>query len=226
MHKIILSGQFPEIINKLKTDGFDCILTQPNPVLPFPVRFHADLQFLKIENKKAFILKNSDFSLDNYTLYKTKENPDIKYPKDCLLNCLITSNKVFGNINALDHNLLDYFKKNNFELIHVNQGYAKCSTLLIDESHAITADSSICKALRENNIDVLKIEQGHIVLTGYDYGFIGGASAKIGDKVIFTGSLKTHPQGTEIENYIKSRHLKILELTASSLIDIGGIIKL
>lgn len=227
MHRIILSGEYLELIESLAS--LECsiaLLTAENPLLPHPVRFHADLQFLRLSDKKAFVLKNSDISIDNYSIYKSKESPSDKYPRDCLLNCLIIGDKAFGNAKALDEYLLEYLKNSNFEFINVKQGYAKCSTLVVDEKHAITADCSIYKALTENDIDVLKIENGNILLPGYDYGFIGGASGKLGNSIIFTGSIKTHPQGSEIARYIKSCGLEIIELNQGKLIDIGGIIEL
>ncbi|MFI3325535.1 MAG: hypothetical protein R3Y35_05105 [Clostridia bacterium] len=226
MYKVMVSSEFPQIINSLQNKGYVCIKIQANPFLPYPVRFHSDLQFLKIDSNKAFVLKNNCLDLEEYNLLKTYENPGDKYPNDCLLNCLILGKKVFGNKNAIDKNLLHYFQKNNFDFIHVNQGYAKCSTCIIDKSHCITADPCIYNALTENNINVLKINEGYIDLKGYDYGFIGGSSGKIGDKIIFTGSLKTHPQGEIIKNYIENLNYQIIELTNNRLIDIGTIIEL
>ena len=114
------------------------------------------------------------------------------YPEDIAYNVLIYKNKAFGKKDYIDDVVLSELKKQDIELINVNQGYAKCSCAVCD-SGVITADEGIYDALEKNNINALKISSGHVKLTGYDYGFIGGASGIIDGKLTFFGDVSKHP---------------------------------
>ncbi len=223
--RVIVSGEYPYIVDELEKRGYDCVCTQANPLLPNAVKYHSDMQFLRLEKNKAFVLKNSNISLSGYQLVKTMENPQDKYPKDCLVNCLVLVKKVFGNKNSVDENLLEYLCQNAYEFFHVNQGYTACSCVKVDNSHVITADIGIKKVLEQQGISVLPIENGHISLPSYDYGFIGGCFGKVGGKIIFTGSLKFHPNGEQMRKYIAKCNLEIVELFSEKLLDIGGIVQ-
>lgn len=69
-------------------------------------------------------------------------------------------------------------RKNDIEIVNINQGYARCSTLILNNRTAVTADISVKNALEKDGAKVLLISSGDIKLEGYDYGFIGGASGK------------------------------------------------
>ena len=61
--------------------------------------------------------------------------------------------------------------------IHVKQGYTRCSLLPVDDQSFITSDTGIAKTLADYDTDVLLIRPGHILLPGFDYGFIGAPAA-------------------------------------------------
>lgn len=63
--------------------------------------------------------------------------------------------------------------------VDVPQGYTRCCLLPVDDTSFITSDNGIAKALIAAGADVLTIEQGHIQLTGFNYGFIGGCAGHI-----------------------------------------------
>jgi hypothetical protein len=71
----------------------------------------------------------------------------------------------------------------------------------------------------------LLIDKGHIQLQGFDYGFIGGASGRIGDTIIFNGDITQHPDYEKIAAFIEDRDLKIKYFTEYPLEDIGSIIE-
>jgi hypothetical protein len=75
-------------------------------------------------------------------------------------------------------------------------------------------------------MDVLMITPGHILLPGYDTGFIGGASGRIGDTVIFNGDLSAHPDSDRIIRFIEDRGLKVRWFPEWPLKDIGSIISI
>jgi hypothetical protein len=147
------------------------------------------------------------------------------YPKDAALNCFALGGKLYCNPKAVSRALLEHYVAMGFVIAPVKQGYAKCSTCVVDERSIITADLSIARAAKSNGLDVLVIKSGHIALPGLDCGFIGGAAGLIekGKLAVF-GSLKTHPDGETIRRFCKARGVETIELADSPLIDIGGIV--
>jgi len=116
-------------------------------------------------------------------------------------------------------------EKLNCQWIHVNQGYTKCNTLIVNEDSLITSDQSIYKETTKEGLNCLLIEPEHIVLRGLDYGFIGGASVRINDAIVFYGNISKHPDYPQIKKFIESRNLKI-KYFEFPLEDIGSGIKL
>ena len=111
--------------------------------------------------------------------------------------------------------------------IHTNQGYARCSTCVVDETSVVTSDEGIAAVLEQEGIEVLRIRPGFVRLPGYDTGFIGGCCGKIGqDLLYFTGKLSSHPDGETIRAFAEQRGVHVVEGAASALLDIGGILPL
>ncbi|OIO34530.1 MAG: hypothetical protein AUJ70_00825 [Candidatus Omnitrophica bacterium CG1_02_40_15] len=112
------------------------------------------------------------------------------------------------------------------KFIKVKQGYAKCSVIPIDEKHIITSDKGIYDRWDVGNgrDRSLHIRPGYIKLPGYKTGFIGGASGSHKNKIFFTGSLKNHPDGRLIREFIEKRGKKVVELSSGRLYDVGSIL--
>ena len=108
--------------------------------------------------------------------------------------------------------------------MNVKQGYACCSIVPVDEDSIITADRGIARAAEAAGIRVLTVEAGHVELPGYDTGFLGGTSGRVGDEIIFNGDLSAHPDFEAIRDFIGSRGLKIKYFESYPLRDIGSII--
>lgn len=144
------------------------------------------------------------------------------------MNFLFLNNTLYGNLSSIDTNLLDYCIKNNIKTVNVNQGYARCSTLVLNNNAAVTSDLSIEKALKNNGVEVLLISSGNIVLDGYNYGFIGGASGKIDENTVaFFGDIENHPDYNNIENFCWKHNVSIKVICKDiPLTDIGGIVKI
>jgi len=111
--------------------------------------------------------------------------------------------------------------------VRVNQGYVKCSTAVISSSAAVTADSGIAGALRQNGLDVLEISPGGISIPCYDTGFIGGCCGLIAPDVLaFCGRLSLLPDGRAVRDFAREHGVYIEELTGGTPEDIGGILPL
>jgi len=112
-------------------------------------------------------------------------------------------------------------------LIDVRQGYTKCNTVVVDSNSLITSDKGIYNTLSQyTDLKCILVQPGHVKLTGYSTGFIGGASGRVGDYMIFHGNLKNHPNFTDMSQFIESRGLKVFWFEEFPLTDIGSIIEL
>lgn len=117
--------------------------------------------------------------------------------------------------------------------VNVKQGYTKCSLVVVESGCSrqkrpavITADRGIAKVLAPLPIDMLLIEEGHVRLPGFPYGFLGGASGAIGTDLLFHGNLNLHPNYTQIVEFIQAKGKNPVWFTGFPLTDIGSIITL
>lgn len=145
------------------------------------------------------------------------------YPGNIRYNAAYTGKYLIHNLKYTDPDLLQQASESSMELIHVPQGYTKCNTVIVSENAIITSDHGIAKACH-NKLDLLLIRPGYVKLTGFPYGFLGGASGRIGDEVIFHGNLAEHPDFTSIATFIRNRNLKLKYFEDFPLEDIGSIL--
>lgn len=145
-----------------------------------------------------------------------------KYPQTIKYNIAKVGQTIFCKTDSVPRQLL-YRLNKRYDLVHINQGYAKCSIAVIDHKSIITSDIGIQKAGLAAGIESLLIESGHILLPGLDYGFIGGACVRYKDEIFFSGDITQHPSYNEIKNFIEKRNLTIA-FTEENLIDLGSFI--
>ncbi len=225
-----MSDKYPQFVRKIEKIGHRVIVSDIISVFPVPEQQHADMQTLKIDDSIFILNECSDLkkSLDDRNIIICQKSAGNKYPNNVLLNFLYLNRKLYGKISALEPRLKQYCVDNDIEIININQGYARCSTLVIKENAVITSDKSIEKTLKNNGADVLLISSGNIVLDGFDYGFIGGASGKLDEStVVFFGNIKNHPDYNIIENFCEKYNVVIKIISKEiPLTDIGGIVKI
>ena len=149
-----------------------------------------------------------------------------EYPKDIPFNAACTGKYFIHNLKYTAPVLLKRAEELGLEPVDVRQGYAKCSTVIVDENSVITYDRGLGKACTEAGMNVLLITPGHILLPGYDTGFIGGASGRVGNTVIFNGDLSSHPDHEKIVRFIEERGLDVRWFPEWPLTDIGSIISI
>lgn len=230
MSTFIMSDKYPDFLSAIEDLGHNVIKSDTIKTFHLPEQKHADMQILQI-NSDIFILNECTIlkeKLKNKSLHLCSKNAGKKYPKNILLNFLYLNNTLYGKISAIDNNLLDYCNLNNIDTVNVNQGYSRCSVLVVDNNAVITSDISLKKVLENNGVDVLLISSGNIKLEGFDYGFIGGASGKIdNDTIVFFGNVKNHSDYKNIEEFC-IRYKKKIKILCEylPLTDIGGIVKI
>lgn len=223
-NKVLISpeGDFYKLLNicSIKT-----VLTEKIGEFISFEQFHADMQCLIIEDA-AFVLDSC-----NNVIEELKEHYKViicnnygrKYPNNIGLNAIILGKTLIGKIDSINPKVIDFCKNRNYSFINVNQGYTACSCAVVDENSIITADNSIYNVLTEKGYNVLKIKEGFIKLNGANFGFIGGASAKIGNTLFFFGSIEKHPDYKKINEFCNNRDVDIISLSNCELTDIGGI---
>lgn len=222
-------GYSDEIAKALIPFGIRTLSCPNNSFVDKRLRSHIDLSVFHIgENRFVLSSAAADSNFANELkrmgacISVSNSEFSSEYPNDAFLCALSNGVKVFHNAKFCDSHIKEAFPT---RLIHVNQGYAKCAVCLVTENAAITADSGLCATMKHEGIDVLKIENYGIELSGFDEGFIGGASFKIApDKLAFTGALNNHPNKTEIEEFLKLHGISPIYLTEKPIFDIGSVI--
>lgn len=193
--------------------------------LPMPISDHPDMLVFPTRDGQGLVLYE-DYHQSNRRLFDTLPfsidtipDPALPaYPHDIGLNYLPVNDRLMGRTDLVHPKLA----KGRI-LIKVRQGYARCSVCRVGDSAAITADPVLSQALTSMGMEVLTIRPGHIRLEGYDYGFIGGASFGIGEKICFFGDLSLHPDGEAMEEFIKKwGHTAINLFPGEVLSDYGG----
>lgn len=214
------------IADALSERGIEVLTLPENPFVDERLASHADLCLLHLGGAR-FVLSEylgdsafADRLLAHNAELSFSPNPlSPQYPYDAALCALVLGNAIFHNSahTAIVSN----------DLVHIRQGYAKCVVCPVDSSAAITSDPGLAAAMEKRGADVLRIAPGHILLPGFDTGFIGGSSFKLSrDTLAFTGRLDEHPDRDEIERFLDSRGVRPLYLTERPIFDIGSAVLL
>ncbi len=207
------------------------IPTFPVSTLPYPLNFHADLQLHHMGGNTFLSCPEA------YEYYKQKLSPlgayiikgetglRCNYPEDIAYNIARIRGIAIHNTKYTDPEAKKYFSENGVILHHVNQGYSKCQVAVCGKNHIITSDPGIYAVATGCGLNTLLIEQGHIFLEGFDYGFFGGCAAltKPGE-LYLTGSIKNHPSRNKIYAFLEKHHIELFESAESPPVDIGSII--
>lgn len=225
--KIILAENISQnILSSLDKAGFEVLKSAYNPAVPDGLNCHPDMQVAKIGS--TLICEPSV-----YDYYKKQLPPGsylipgdtlctCNYPGDIAYNVKVIGDKVFHNFKYTDSVVKEY--ASDKILVDVSQGYSGCSICSVCDRGIITADYKIACKAEVNGIDALLISPGNIILPGYDYGFIGGASFFWDNTVYFFGSISNHPYYSKIIEFCKSHGAEIAMLTDEPLTDYGSAI--
>lgn len=225
-----INAQAGEAIAKLNAEGIKTVNIISDYNLPEPVNSHADIRLLHMGNNTIFYQNEHLFSGElkqKFEVIKIKAAAGNKYPQDVRLNCTLIGNKLICNKNTVASEILEFAYMNGLTVIHVNQGYARCSICVVNENAVITDDKSIFTAAANFFNDAQFISKGSIGLKGYDYGFIGGCCGKISkNKLAFNGAIESHSDYKLIIDFLSRNNVECIELHNNRLYDIGGILPL
>lgn len=210
--------------------GYFPIRLPKMPSLPSPIASHTDILSFKLYDKIFFSrkyyesFKDSLSDIPSENIIITNESQGEEYPLDAIFNGLLLGNKLFCKKDTFSREILAHTESLGIKTVCVKQGYPACTTLKISENAVITADRGMAKALSDEGISVLEIENGGISLPPYEYGFIGGAAALYRNEVYFLGDISTHPDADKILRFIKKNEKKPIFLSDEPLVDLGGMI--
>ncbi len=216
-----------EIINNLKRLDIEPIPIPKTGLVDGPLAGHPDIQVF-IHEKHVFCHPDISASFASkiekhaeVIICSTRLTKD--YPGDVLYNIACAGSSAFRHSGGADPRVEEYLRSHNITAAGVKQGYAKCSTLIVDDNSIVTADVSIHRAASSQGLASLLISPGTIDLPGYGYGFIGGATGLCDDMVFCAGTLSHHPDYETIVRFIDERAKKIVPLGRMPAVDLGTI---
>lgn len=152
--------------------------------------------------------------------------PGFLYP-DCIsFNALCLDRYFVHNLKYTDERLMNAAKAAGKIMVNVHQGYTKCAVAVVNGSAVITSDNGIASVLEKlGDVSVLRVKPGFVLLPGFDYGFIGGASGRVDDELVFSGNLSEHPDFEAIRDFTELHGVKLKYFPEYPLEDIGSIIE-
>ena len=209
-NKVIISKDAGEELKAYLEERAQVILFDGIETVAGPIRSHPDLVYCRLKEDAIF--------LGNEQLLTPE------YPGDIIYNGFSTGKYFIHDLKHTDEQLLKAVDELELIKVNVKQGYACCSIVPVDEDSIITADRGIAKAAEAAGIAVLTVEPGHVELPGYDTGFLGGTSGRVGEEILFNGDLSAHPDFDAIRDFIGSRGLQVKYFESYPLRDIGSII--
>lgn len=204
----------PALITYLKERGCQPEFISSEGIVDPAISAHPDIFLCKMgaeDDAPIYFAQDGDLGMD--------------YPDDVAFNAACTGKYFIHNLSATNPKLLNAARDMGMTLIDVRQGYTKCSTVVVDENAVITYDEGIYRACRKYPaLSVLLVSPGFVRLDGYDTGFIGGASGRVGDEILFHGDLFAHPDFTRITAFVAKRGLSCKWFADFRLTDIGSIL--
>jgi radical SAM superfamily enzyme len=218
----IIDPRMPPMAKKrLKQMGYYIREVPLHPKLAGPVKGHPDMMLFSYGKRVIYeprLEKIAGLLRDNgYECTRGEKIKSHKYPKDIIYDACSIGKSIIRYAGKIEKNIENL----KTEFIKVKQGYVKCSVVVVDGKHIITSDKGIKDIWGKL---ALLVRPGSIKLPGYKTGFIGGASGRHKDKIFFTGSLKNHPDGRLMREFIEKRGKKVVELSSGELYDTGTIL--
>ena len=200
-----------------------------NPAVDPRLAGHADLAVLRLGKDRVCVPEGADTHFVNYLtnrgypiVYAGKQGA--VYPQDVGLCVCATGKYTICNSKTVDPAIASCLTGVR---IDVSQGYTKCAVSVVSDEAIITADNAVASRAAEAGMDVLRIAPGHVVLEGFDYGFIGGASFLLDKQTMaFTGSIEDHPDKARIGRFLQKHGVTPVFLTERPIFDIGGAVAL
>ena len=201
------------LLTYLRSTGADVVCVEPTEEVYGAINTHPDIRMCAVTERILVRARPSELGR--------------VYPESAAFCALCLDRYFIHNLKITEPRLLDAAREAGKTLVDVKQGYARCSSAAVDGRSVITADPGIAAALEKlGDVDVLTVTPGHVLLPGFDHGFIGGASGRVGDELVFSGDLSAHPDFAAIGRFAEERGVRIRYFPEFPLTDIGSIIEI
>lgn len=152
------------------------------------------------------------------------------YPEDVKYNVCQVGKHVIHNFKYTEPKIIEFIEKQNLQKIQIAQGYSNCSIAVISENAVIVSDKAIAETLTKHKIDVLCLDSLpdiKLLNEKHEYsqmkGFIGGAMARVEDKMMVFGDLRKIDKHNKIREFIRKYNLEIVDFPGLDVMDYGGI---
>lgn len=216
---------FTEELHRLGIRTADC---GKLPSVEGSESFHADMCMLHLGSDEIIVpsgLLNENLSeLENEGLRLISADETVTTRRPFLNICLLDKTVLCCRTSE-NPKIIALLRNRGFHTVYTNQRYVKCSCAVVSKNALITSDPSVYRSCMENDIDALKIREGHILLEGYEYGFIGGTCGLVsGDTLAFSGNISLHPDYENIKSFAMNYGVRLYSLSSQPLYDIGGIL--
>lgn len=219
---------------KLNSLGIKLLKMKPHQGLYDAVCSHPDMLLHHIGAGTVVFAPGTDSVLINklkaygFKLLKGERELSPSYPLDIAYNVARVGNRYFHNLKYTDPVIAEQLGRMGIKAVHIEQGYAKCSILPVDESSIITSDSGIAKAAEKEGLDVLLADfRGCIRLPGLNYGFIGGTGGKISGTVCaINGKINELSCIDAVSTFLARKRVHLMGLSDEPVTDIGSILPL
>ncbi|MCF8235402.1 MAG: hypothetical protein K9G67_10205 [Bacteroidales bacterium] len=205
----------------------NCVFLKTENIVYESISGHPDIFFCKIMDrlivapnlpeyfKKALQKHHIDFIEGEMPV-------GARYPGTALYNAVFSDDLLIHNFRYTDSGITEFAA--DAELIHVNQGYARCNIAPLGNKKFITSDEGIHKTILRYGLDVLCVTPDEIILPGQKHGFIGGCCGVEENKLFVTGSLHHFSEGDKIRKFVSEAGFQIIELYDGPLFDGGGLL--
>lgn len=219
---------------KLKGLGMELLKMRPHQALYGAVCSHPDMLLHHIGARVLVFAPGTDPALINelkahgFELLQGERELSPSYPLDIAYNVARVGNRYFHNLKYTEPVIARHLDQMGIKAVNIEQGYAKCSILPVDENSIITADTGIAKAAEREGLDVLLADfRGSIKLPGLNYGFIGGAGGMISPKICaINGNVNKLSCSESVLAFLGRKNIQLLGLSEEFVTDIGSIIPL
>ncbi|NLD46776.1 MAG: hypothetical protein GX660_06195 [Clostridiaceae bacterium] len=229
---VLVDGRIDKNIEAgFEKNGISVIKTELYPALYAAVSYHPDIVFHHLGGNR--IIHAPDTSINvikrlsglGFELVAGNSELCRNYPGNIRYNAARVGNIAFHNTKYTDAVLRENLENMGVELVHVNQGYAKCSVSIVDENSIITMDKGIARTAEAKGLEVLVIEEENIRLPGLDKGFIGGSTGLLDrNKWAITGNIEKLASFYKVYDFLHKKGIEIVCLSKEDVIDIGSII--
>ncbi len=227
----LIGEKYTDEIKELNELGIECFTLKSNPLLEDEINSHSDILAFNFGNGQILLndgtIGEDELKSIGITPVFCKKIISSPYPNDIALNVAFTGRHLICNSSYTATEIKEFAQRNNIEIINTKQGYSKCNLCIVNENAVITEDKGLAYLLKNYQFNVLLVSNGDIYLSDKHYGFLGGASCRIGkDKMYFSGDLSSHRDYKSIISFLELYNIKPVFNKSRRLTDFGGIIQL